>query len=325
MSYTALRDKKAELIRKARDGSVFLAPYSANGITTLTTGTPTNEVQTITITGTPTGGTFTLTFSGQTTAGIAYNATNTAVQTALEALSNLASGDVTVTGGPGPGTPYVATFGGNYAATDVALMTASGTGLTGGTTPSVGVATTTPGAAIDLTPLPSGWEDLGWTSSDGVTYGRETEVSDVTSFGSVEPTRSDMTRDTITMQCVAQETKLLTLGLYSGASTDGLRADATTGEFVIQKPAVPGFRFYHVLGVFVDRDDLGREIYIARYMPRARITEYGEQVFSDGDDPIGYSMTFTGFEDSTEGFSHAWMFGGAGWNALLSSMGISTV
>src|SRR3954465_8763162 len=51
----------------------------------------TNEVQTITVTGTPTGGTFTLTYSTQTTAAIAYNATAAAVQTALEALSNIAS------------------------------------------------------------------------------------------------------------------------------------------------------------------------------------------------------------------------------------------
>jgi hypothetical protein len=66
-----------------------------------------NEAQTVTITGTPTGGTFTLTYSGQTTAAIAYNANAAAVQSALEALSNLAPGDVTVTGGPGPGTPYL--------------------------------------------------------------------------------------------------------------------------------------------------------------------------------------------------------------------------
>lgn len=323
MSYAALRDKKAELIRKARDGSVFIAGYGATGITTLTTGSPTNEIQTVTITGTPTGGTFTLTFSGQTTSVLAYNAAASAVQTALEALSNLASGDVTVTGGPGPGTPYVVTFGGNYAATNVPAMTATGN-FTGGSSPAVGVTSSTEGASIELTALPTGWEDLGWTSSDGVTYGRETEVSDVTSFGSVEPTRSDVTRDSITMSVTAQETKLLTLGLYTGTETSGLRADAVTGEFVIQKPAVPGFRFYRVLGVFIDRDDLGREIYIARYMPRARITEWGEQVFTDGDDPIGYNFTFTGFEDSTAGFSHAWMFGGAGWQAMLGDMGIST-
>ncbi len=323
MSYAALRDKKAELIRKARDGSVFIAPYSATGITTLTTGTPTNEVQRVTITGTPTGGSFTLTFNGQTTAAIAYNAAASAVQSALEALSNVASGDVTCTGGPLPGSFVTATFGGQYAATNVPAMTATGS-LTGGSTPAVAVTTPTEGQSIALTPLPSGWEDLGWTSSDGVTYGRETEVSDVQSFGSVEPTRSDVTRDTITMGVTAQETKLLTLGLYTGADTSALRASPTTGEFSIAKPAVPGFSYYRVLGVYVDRDDLGREIYMARYMPRSRITEWGEQVFTDGDDPIGYNFTFTGFEDSSLGFSHQWLYGGAGWQALLTEMGIST-
>lgn len=104
-----------------------------------------SEGQTVTITGTPTGGTFTLTFSGQTTGAIAYNATAATVKTALEALSNLDVGEVTVTGGPGPGTPYVVTFGGTHTGEDVAQMTASATGLTGGTTPAVTVTTTTAG------------------------------------------------------------------------------------------------------------------------------------------------------------------------------------
>ncbi len=322
MSYAALRNKKAELIRKARDGSVFIGPYSADGITSLTTGSPTNEVQTVTITGTPTGGSFTLTFQGQTTATIAHNAAASVVETALENLASLDAADVAVTGSAGG--PYTVTFGGAYAATDVPVMTANGTGLTGGTSPAVGVTTTTPGAAVDLSPLPSGWDDLGWTSGDGITYGRETEVSDVTSFGSVEPTRSDVTRDTITMAVVAQETKLLTLGLYTGADTSALKADATTGEFSIAKPNVPGFRYYRVLGLFEDRDDNGLPIWLARYMPRARITEWSEQQFTDGDDPISYGMTFTGFEDSDAGFSHQWLFGGSGWQALLSDMGIPT-
>jgi hypothetical protein len=214
------------------------------------------------------------------------------------------------------------TFAGQYAAMDVPALTASGALLTGGTSPDVTISTPTPGEAVDLTPLPSGWDDLGWTSSDGVTYGRETEVSDVTSFGSVEPTRSDVTRDAITMSVTAQETKLLTLGLYTGADTAGLKADAITGEFGISKPNVPGFRFYRVLGLFEDRDDSGLPIWVARYMPRCRITEWGEQQFTDGDDPISYNMTFTGFEDSTAGYSHRWLFGGPGWQGLLAEMGI---
>lgn len=109
-----------------------------------------NEVQTVTITGTPTGGTFTLTFSGLTTAGIDFDATAAEVQSALEALSNIEPNDVTVAGGPGPGTPYTVTFdsgfdGGQFEGVNVAQMTASGAGLTDGTAPAVTVTTTTGG------------------------------------------------------------------------------------------------------------------------------------------------------------------------------------
>jgi hypothetical protein len=45
-----------------------------------------NDVQTLTITGSPTGGTFTITSGSYTTAGIAFNATAAAVQSALLAL-----------------------------------------------------------------------------------------------------------------------------------------------------------------------------------------------------------------------------------------------
>ena len=109
------------------------------------------EQQTVTITGAPTGGTFTLTYSGQTTGAIARNADAAAVQAALVALSNIAPGDVVVTGGPGPATPYVVTFGGALAG-DVVQMTATSS-LTGGTTPAVAVTTTTPGVDNVADPL----------------------------------------------------------------------------------------------------------------------------------------------------------------------------
>lgn len=134
-----------------------------------------SEVQTVTITGGPTGGTYTLTFSGQTTAAIAYNATAAAVRTALEALSNVEVGDVTTGGGPHPGTPITVTFGGQYSGTDVAQMTASAVGLTGGTTPAVTVTTTTAGGSgdaigyrapeVNTTPVPNGVAIEAWTNA----------------------------------------------------------------------------------------------------------------------------------------------------------------
>lgn len=114
-------------------GNNMYGPYGGNA----------SEVQTATVTGSPTGGTFTLTLAGQTTGNIAYNATAATVRTALEALSNVNAGDVTVTGSAGG--PYTITFAGQYAGEDMPALTASGAGLTGGSSPSVTIATPTPG------------------------------------------------------------------------------------------------------------------------------------------------------------------------------------
>lgn len=104
----------------------------------------TNEVQTVTEGGSGLTS-FTLTYSGQTTASIAAAATAAQVRAALEALSNVGTGNVAVTGSAGG--PYTVTFGGNLAGTDVAQMTATPTGGTG----TVTVATTTAGGTSSIT------------------------------------------------------------------------------------------------------------------------------------------------------------------------------
>ena len=109
----------------------------------------TNEIQTVTITGSPTGGTFTLTFMGATTSAIAYNAASSAVQTALQALATIGSGNATVTGSAGG--PYTVTFTGALAEQNVPMLTGSGAGLTGGSSPSVSIAATTEG--VDYEPV----------------------------------------------------------------------------------------------------------------------------------------------------------------------------
>jgi hypothetical protein len=113
----------------------------------------TADQQTVTITGAPTGGTFTLTFNGQTTAGIAFNAVNSAVQTALQALSTVGANNATVTGAAGA---WVVTFAGTLAPGAQNLMTASGAGLTGGTTPAVAVTHTVMGSPVLQAPRVDG-------------------------------------------------------------------------------------------------------------------------------------------------------------------------
>lgn len=101
---------------------------------TCNSATVVNESQTIaTDTGTITAGNSKLTFLGQQTGNVAWNASAANVVTALEALSNIAPGDVSATGGPLPGTPVVVTFAGAYQGVNVPQMTVDNTGLTGGT------------------------------------------------------------------------------------------------------------------------------------------------------------------------------------------------
>lgn len=75
------------------------------------------------------GGTFTLTYAGQTTAAMAYNISAALMTTALEALSNIAPGDVAVAL-VAPGV-YRVTFQGVFSGINVVQMTAGSASLTG--------------------------------------------------------------------------------------------------------------------------------------------------------------------------------------------------
>lgn len=183
---------------------------------------------------------------------------------------------------------------------------------------------TDPGDRL-LAPLPDGYEDAGWISDDGAQFGREVETSDVTGWGGVEPLRSDVTSDVTTLAFSMLETRKTSIGLYTGADMDTAVPDATSGELSIEKPARPGFRYYRVLALAVDQTDDG-EYYVARFLPRARVTDYDEQTFQSSDDaPVTWSVTMTGYEDPALGYSERYLFGGPGWAARLAAMGFGAL
>lgn len=114
----------------------------------------TNEVQNLEVGGTPTGGTFTLTFDGYTTAAIEWSATNATlisnIDTALEALANIDTGEVTVADvdlSSGVGNVSI-TFSGDWGKLNVPLITAEDENMEG-TSPTVAVTLTT--AGVDAT------------------------------------------------------------------------------------------------------------------------------------------------------------------------------
>lgn len=97
--------------------------------TKLSTNTGAKTGWTVTVTGTPTGGTFSLVVNGYATPAIAYNAANTAVQSAINGLSGVTGVTATVTGSG----PYSVTF-------SAAAFLSATSALTGGSSPSVTVA-----------------------------------------------------------------------------------------------------------------------------------------------------------------------------------------
>jgi hypothetical protein len=89
-----------------------------------------DEVQELTVRAS--GGTYQLNLGGVPTAPIAYNASAATVQSALEALSSVGAGNVSVSGGPGDAlgdTPYAIAFQGALADTDVEQLFADPSGL----------------------------------------------------------------------------------------------------------------------------------------------------------------------------------------------------
>lgn len=123
---------------------------NADGDCNAATDLGTDEVQTLALSDTPGAGTFTVSFGGTTTAALAFDVANGALQTALEGLTGIGAGKITV-GGAAPN--WTLTFSktlGNVAqvTADGALLTEAD-GTTAATT--VGIATTTPGVLPDTT------------------------------------------------------------------------------------------------------------------------------------------------------------------------------
>lgn len=171
-----------------------------------------------------------------------------------------------------------------------------------------------------LQALPDGWGDLGLVTDDGAQFSRAVSTSDITSWGRSEPSRSDVISDVTTLKVACQETKLETIGLYIGADISAV-TPGTHGQVSIQKPAAPRAKYHRVLSLAVDDTDDG-EIYIARFLPRAKVTAYDDQSHSRATG-LFWGVTLTGYVDSTLGYSEDYIFAGPGWEALLTGMGFT--
>lgn len=179
----------------------------------------------------------------------------------------------------------------------------------------------TTGANGDLLSLPPGYVDVGWVDAkQGATWSRKPTVTDVASWGSLEPTRSDWTKDDRMLKFTAQETKRLTLELAENIDMSTVTPDPTSHEVAFSSPIRPETRYYRVFGLFVDGDGADT-IYVGKLLPRAVVTSIGDEVWSQDADAIVRALELSARTDPTAGYAIRHFFGGPGWSTILASMG----
>jgi hypothetical protein len=124
----------------------FVAGKALTDVDEITGVGGSNETQTVSLDEVTDGGTFTLTYDTKTTAAIDWDATAADVQEALEGLSNISAGDVSVTGTSGA---WIVEFTGTLAKTNVAELTGTDVDLTG-TGHGITIATTHAGHSMTI-------------------------------------------------------------------------------------------------------------------------------------------------------------------------------
>lgn len=194
----------------------------------------------LSVTGTATGGNFTATVNGQTTSALDHDSTASEIRLALEALSNVAPGDVVVTGGPLPDSPVTIVFTGALKGTTVTFSISSS--VTGSGSPAV---VSTPTAALT-------WLNVGHTSREDLPEfgfeGGETETRGSWQNAAVKEVVTEVTVDYVTINLHQFDEDSLEL-YYSQAN----HLSAAVGEFWVTDAATATIE-KAILIVIVDGD-----------------------------------------------------------------------
>lgn len=173
--------------------------------------------------------------------------------------------------------------------------------------------------AADGITIPTGYESVGWISEDGVTFSNDQEVSDVRGWGASSFLRRDIQSSDKTIQFACLESKRLTYELSTGLDLSAKKF-STLGELKFDYPDRPPTKYWRVLAIGVDGDGANR-YYMARFFPRASVTEVDDETWSDGDDPLMRNVTMSALIDNAAGYVGREFLFGPGAKAAAVAMG----
>jgi hypothetical protein len=164
-----------------------------------------------------------------------------------------------------------------------------------------------------------GYKPLGWlTKGDGINFSREQEQQETESFGALEPTRIDFTKDTTSAAFTCQETNKQVLEIYYNTDLEGKTFD-DNGELSFDQPKTPATIYRRM--IYIAKDGNGADAkYIAKVMPKAILSEVSEQAWSP-ESELSYGMTIKATADDELGIAVRHVFAGPGFAALAEDMG----
>ena len=173
------------------------------------------------------------------------------------------------------------------------------------------------GALIDLNA--TGFKPLGWlTKGDGINFSRETENQETESYGALEPTRVDFTKDVTSAAFRMQETNKQVLELYYNTDLSNVTVDAN-GEFSFVNDAQPATIYRRMIHIGKDGNGANAK-YIIKAMPRAVLSEVQEQGWTP-ESELSYGLTVKATTDDELGYSVRHVFAGPGIKAIAADMG----
>ena len=173
-----------------------------------------------------------------------------------------------------------------------------------------------------LAPLPTGYLQLGRLTEDGSSFARETELSEIFGHGSSDPTRSDIRRSTKRATITCLEVRKRVLELSQGVESLGETGSLVGGSAQVtwDEPKTPTYPYLRA--IFIAKDiTAGGEIYVARHALKCKVTEAGEEMWSDQDQAMVTPLTFTFYKDNDAGTPLRHFRGGPGYAEIVTDEG----
>lgn len=172
-----------------------------------------------------------------------------------------------------------------------------------------------------LQAFPAGYVSAGLTDAGGLNVGRAITVADVASWQTVQPVRTDVTADKMTLKVKVQETNKVTLAIQEGKLLADV--DMTGKSFGALRSSAgrqPKRR------VILLAEDQANSIIVVRSLPNARLTAYGSDASYQRATELMYDYQLDAYpdpllldDDGNPTDSQFWI-GGAGFASLSQTV-----